>query len=116
MSCREQFVIDNAGGGIVLLGTSRAEIPIDYFKSPDFPIHLMCYWWLLWLAISCTDLNQFTTPSPATIAQYLLLIASFYIGHLLVKIYRPFKAMQSKHFSRPLHSDTVRVKGAIESR
>jgi oligosaccharide repeat unit polymerase len=85
----------------------------NYFKSPDFPIHLMCYWWLLWLAISCTDLNQFTAPSPATMAQFLLLIASFYIGHLLVKIYRPFKAMQSKRIYRPLQSNTARVKGAM---
>src|SRR5258708_38937190 len=103
MRCKEQHVIDNSGGGSPTFSVRRVRrSPFDYFKSPDFPIHLMCYWWLLWLAISYTDLNQFTTPSPATIAQYLLLIASFYIGHILVKIYRPFNAMQSKHFYRPL--------------
>jgi oligosaccharide repeat unit polymerase len=114
MPCKEQYVTSSSGGGKSTFSVRRVRrSPFDYFKSPDFPIHLMCYWWLLWLAISCTDLNQFTTPSPATMAQYLLLIASFYIGHLLVKIYRPFNAMQSKHFYRPLQSDSARVKGAI---
>jgi oligosaccharide repeat unit polymerase len=56
-----------------------------YFKSTDFAIHLMVYWWLFWLAISFTPLNEFQEPSLASLAQFLLLIASFLLGHIGVK-------------------------------
>lgn len=56
-----------------------------YFRSRNFPIHLLVAWWVFWLAASYTDLNEFMTPSLQTLAQYALLIGAFVAGHLAVR-------------------------------
>jgi oligosaccharide repeat unit polymerase len=67
-------------------GTGRLErVRGGYLKSADFPIHLMAYWWLFWLAASLTPINEFQQPSLASFVQFLLLIASFVLGHIGAK-------------------------------
>jgi hypothetical protein len=84
-----------------------------YLKSVDFPIHLMAYWWLLWIGISCTSLNQFLKPSSESLAQFLLLIGSFLLGHLVMKRLRPYKAQMSSSGSRGLRLGAPRVRLAL---
>jgi oligosaccharide repeat unit polymerase len=84
-----------------------------YLKSVDFPIHLMAYWWLLWIGISCTSLNLFQKPSSATLAQYLLLIGSFLMGHLCVKRLRPYKAQMNPMGTRGLRLAATRVRWVL---
>ncbi len=62
----------------------------NYFKSPDFPIHAMGFWWLMWMAISLSPLNELLKPSWATMGQCLLLVSSFFAGHAAMKWFRPF--------------------------
>lgn len=57
----------------------------SYIKSRDFPIHALVYWWVLWLSVSLSDLNEFLIPSYATVAQFAVLILSFLAGHFVVK-------------------------------
>lgn len=64
---------------------------VNYLKSLDFPIHLMASWWLFWLGISYTPVNEFLAPSSATLMQFLLLIASFLLGHIAIKSLRPYR-------------------------
>jgi oligosaccharide repeat unit polymerase len=84
-----------------------------YLKSVDFPIHLMAYWWLLWIGISCTSLNQFLQPSPAALAQYLLLVGSFLLGHLCMKRLRPYKVQTSSTGTRGLKLGATRVRWVL---
>ncbi|MBQ1784369.1 MAG: hypothetical protein II007_12025 [Gammaproteobacteria bacterium] len=63
---------------------------MNYFKSIDFPLHLMVYWWLFWIAISYTPFNEFVAPSLVTLIQFLLLLSSFVIGHAVIKKIRPY--------------------------
>lgn len=58
---------------------------LAYLKSRDFPIHLLCYWWIFWLSLSQSSLNVFQPPSLATMLQYALLVTSFLAGHLTIK-------------------------------
>jgi oligosaccharide repeat unit polymerase len=57
----------------------------SYFKSRDFPIHLMVFWWIFWLAAAHTQLNEFTPPSGATVSQFALLLLSFLAGFYVIK-------------------------------
>lgn len=50
-----------------------------------FPIHLLLLWWVTWLVIAQLDVNPFIAPRPATVAQFALLLLSFYLGHLAVR-------------------------------
>lgn len=84
-----------------------------YLKSVDFPIHLMAYWWLLWIGISCTSLSPFLKPSSESLAQYLLLIGSFLLGHLCMKRLRPYKAPRGPVGTRGLRLDTARVRWVL---
>jgi oligosaccharide repeat unit polymerase len=84
-----------------------------YVKSVDFPIHLMAYWWLLWIGISCTSLNQFVKPSSETLAQYLLLIGSFLLGHLCMKRVKPYKAQARSIGTRGLRLGAMRVRWVL---
>lgn len=56
-----------------------------YLRSRDFPIHLLLAWWIFWLCASYTDLSEFTPPSGATLAQFLLLVFAFVLGYQFVK-------------------------------
>lgn len=84
-----------------------------YLKSPDFPIHLMGYWWLLWLALSISPLNELMAPSWIAIAQYLLLLAAFFAGHATIKWFRPFDRMPRSASLRDLHPERKRVSFAL---
>ncbi len=84
-----------------------------YLKSVDFPIHLMAYWWLLWIGISYTSLNWFLKPSFETLAQFLLLIGSFLLGHLCMKRLRPYKAQMSSIGTRGLRLGATRVRWVL---
>jgi oligosaccharide repeat unit polymerase len=57
-----------------------------YVKSRDFPIHLMCYWWMFWILLSKTSLYDFVQPSAPVMGQLGLLIGAFLIGHLCIKL------------------------------
>jgi oligosaccharide repeat unit polymerase len=63
-------------------------IGFKYLKSRDFPIHLLAGWWVFWLAASYADLNEFIPPSGQTLAQYALLVVSFLVGYLTIKLLR----------------------------
>lgn len=84
-----------------------------YLKSVDFPIHLMAYWWLLWIGISCTSLSPFLKPSFATLAQLLLLIGSFLLGHLCMKRLRPYNSQMSSIGTRGLRLGATRVRWVL---
>jgi hypothetical protein len=84
-----------------------------YLKSVDFPIHLMAYWWLLWIGISYTSLNWFLKPSFEALAQFLLLIGSFLLGHLCMKRLRPYKAQVSSIGTRGLRVRATRVRWVL---
>lgn len=45
----------------------------------------MCYWWILWLSLAYTDLSEFLPPSLATMAQFVIFIVAFLVGHLAIK-------------------------------
>jgi hypothetical protein len=76
-----------------------------YFKSRDFPIHLMAAWWVFWLAVSYTDLNEYIPPSGQTLTQYTLFILSFLFGHYTIKHRQAFG----------LHVTTVRARATLAS-
>lgn len=83
---------------------------MEYLKSRDFPIHLLWYWWIFWLALSNTSVNEFLPPSTATTAQYVLLIISFIGGHLAIKyrnlqVFAPVRAK-----SMPIQFNAIRMR------
>ncbi|MBC5766917.1 hypothetical protein [Ramlibacter albus] len=80
-----------------------------YLKSLDFPIHLMGYWWLFWIAVSCS-FNAFKLPSAESLAHYLLLIAAFAAGHMTMKRLRPHDAGRAFAGVRGLRLAAVRVR------
>lgn len=86
---------------------------MNYLKSPDFPLHLMAYWWLVWIALSLSPLNEFLAPSWATIGQFLLLVGSFVAGHLAMKRWRPFDPGATPTPARGLQIRTARMRGLI---
>jgi len=84
-----------------------------YFKSLDFPIHLMVYWWLLWLGISYSPLNEFLAPSYASLGQFLLLIAGFLFGHMTMKRWRPYNPQTSDAAARGPKLKTRRIRWVL---
>ncbi len=84
-----------------------------YLKSVDFPIHLMGYWWLIWIGVSVSPLNDFLAPSFATVAQFLLLIVSFFAGHAFAKWFRPFDPTGPATPARGLRAGAPRVRWAL---
>lgn len=84
-----------------------------YFKSLDFPIHLMAYWWLLWLGISYSPLNEFLAPSYASLGQFLLLIVGFLFGHMTMKRWRPHNPQIAVAAARGLKLRTRRVRWVL---
>lgn len=84
-----------------------------YLKSLDFPIHLMTYWWLLWIVIAYTPINEFLTPSLASLGQFLILIASFVFGHLAIKRSQWHVVEASNVGVRGLRIGTIRVRWTL---
>jgi len=84
-----------------------------YLKSVDFPIHIMMYWWLLWIAIATSPLNDFIKPSMAVVVQFLLLITSFFAGHLSMKWLFPLKRYQFVPPFRGLRVGALRVRWVL---
>ncbi len=70
----------------------------------------MAYWWLFWIIISCTHFNEFKTPSYAALAQYLLLLLAFLLGHIVMKSLLPQDAPSTNVGMRGLRIQTVRVR------
>lgn len=58
---------------------------MNYLKSKDFKIHILCYWWIFWIAISFTSINQFRPMSGEVLIQYMLLLTAFAGGYLLLR-------------------------------
>jgi oligosaccharide repeat unit polymerase len=83
---------------------------LTYLKSRDFPIHLLCYWWAFWLLVSQSSLNVFRPPSPATMLQYALLIASFLAGHLTIRHLSKVMPMRQELIPPVFRGDTARMK------
>jgi oligosaccharide repeat unit polymerase len=73
----------------------------------------MGYWWLLWLALSISPLNELTAPSWIVIAQYLVLLVAFFAGHAAIKWFRPFDRMPRSDPLRDLHPERKRVSFAL---
>ena len=84
-----------------------------YLKSVDFPIHLMVLWWLVWIGVSLSPLNDFIAPSWASLAQFLLLVASFVAGHAAMKWFRPFDAAPPLAPTRGLRARALRMRWAL---
>ena len=55
-----------------------------YVKSRNFSIHLLGAWWIFWLVVSCTGLNEFIQPSSQALLQFVLLVGSFLLGFFLI--------------------------------
>jgi oligosaccharide repeat unit polymerase len=58
---------------------------MNYLKSKDFKIHILCYWWIFWISISFTSINQFKQMSGDVLIQYILLLTAFGGGYLLLR-------------------------------
>lgn len=86
---------------------------MGYLTSPDFPIHLMGYWWLIWIGLSLSPLNEFVTPTWATVAQFLLLIVAFFAGHTVMKRFRPFDPAPPPSTTRGLRLESARVRWTL---
>jgi oligosaccharide repeat unit polymerase len=93
--------------------SGAAPLHRSYLKSVDFPIHLMALWWLFWIGVSVSPLNDFLAPSWASVAQYVLLIVSFFAGHAAMKWFRPFDARPAATPMRGLRSGTSRMRCAL---
>lgn len=88
---------------------------LAYIKSRNFPIHLLAYWWILWLALSRTNLNEFIPPSGATLAQYGLLIASFLIGHWIVAVCKEPRLDGARKGVTPAHPHDAGMRGTLRA-
>ena len=84
-----------------------------YLKSPDFPIHFMGFWWLIWLGLSVSPFNQFKGPTGASVAQFLLLVASFFAGYAAMKWFRPFNCEIQPIPARGLHVEKPSLRRAL---
>lgn len=82
---------------------------MSYLKTLDFPIHFMAYWWVFWIVVSYTPFNEFTAPSYASLAQFLLLITAFVSGHIAIKRLRPYDTRPALVGVRGLRLRAVRV-------
>ncbi|MFH2023119.1 MAG: O-antigen polymerase [Candidatus Micrarchaeota archaeon] len=64
-----------------------------YIQSTDFCIHLLILWWVLWLTVSCSELNEYIRPSFCVRLQYIMFIFLFIVGYLTVRFsYRCFRS------------------------
>lgn len=117
-----QRAFDGRSSAVAAAGEQRRSRPtrkaaprtgFKYFKSRDFPIHLLAVWWVFWLAASYTDLNEFIPPSGATVAQYAVFILSFLFGHWLVKQANWFGLGTLSKCIRPFRSNTTGVRFAL---
>ena len=106
-------MLQSMAGGCMRWRRSDVGASVKYLKSPDFPIHMMAYWWLIWIGLSCSPLNEFIAPSAATVAQYLLLIVSFFSGHAAIKWIRPFNARTPIEPSQGLHVGSIRLQWTL---
>ena len=113
-----QPTFDGRSSAVTSTGEQRRSRPrakaaprtgFKYFKSRDFPIHLLAGWWIFWLVASCTDLNEFIPPSGETVAQYALLVVSFLVGHHTIRHLRVLGF-------RPRVSDALRVSAGDSTR
>ena len=86
-----------------------------YFKSRDFPIHLLAAWWVFWLVASYTDLNEFIPPSGQTLAQYALLVVSFLLGHLTIKNMRAIGLGARTTRTRAFQARSARMRLAMRA-
>lgn len=84
-----------------------------YLKSENFPIHLLVYWWILWLVLAYTDLNIFIPPSWQTLVQYVFLIFSFLLGHWVVRYRKELCFNAACCLAKPLHYDGLRIGAAL---
>ncbi len=88
---------------------------LAYLKSRDFPIHLLAYWWMLWLALSYTELNEFLSPSGETLAQYAVLIVSFMLGHALIKHQHGLRLRVARSRRTIFRADSLRMRLAMRA-
>ena len=86
-----------------------------YLKSRDFPIHLLVYWWILWLVLAYTDLNEFIPPSGQTLAQYMLLVGSFVVGHLTIKHLWARRFRPRASHAREIPAGSVRMRMTLRA-
>lgn len=84
-----------------------------YLKSQDAPIHLLLGWWLAWLGVSQSALNEFVAPSWVTMAQYALLMAAFVAGHLAIKHQGRLGLALVAPRTQPLQLGTWRMRTAL---
>jgi oligosaccharide repeat unit polymerase len=88
---------------------------LNYLKSRDFPIHLMVFWWIFWLAVAHTELNEYMPPSGATVLQYALLLLSFLAGSKVVKHRQALGFGSMSTQLRTLKSHSLRMRFALRS-
>ena len=73
----------------------------------------MAYWWLFWIVISYTHFNEFAAPSFASLAQYLLLLIAFLLGHIAMKNFLPKDVPSNNVGVRGLQIQSIRVRRVI---
>ena len=86
-----------------------------YFKSRDFPIHLLAAWWVLWLAASYSELSEFVPPSGPALAQFALLLAAFLAGHWTIKHLRTVVPLSVARRGPTFHANSTRVRWALRA-
>jgi len=86
----------------------------NYLKSRDFPIHALAAWWAMWLVVSHSGLNEFLTPSPAAVAQFIALVGAFLGGHWLVRHQSALGLRLAESQPRPFHFNTPRMRVALQ--
>ena len=89
-------------------------MPGSYLKSRDFPIHALAAWWLLWLLVSHSELNEFLAPSPWAVAQFMALVAAFLAGHALVRQQAALGLRLLQPRTRTLRFDSSRMRLALQ--
>lgn len=85
-----------------------------YFKSLDFPIHLLAAWWMFWLAASYTELSEFVPPSGATLAQFALLLVSFVCGHFTIKHLHSVRVQPAPPRAGAFQAGSTRMRLALQ--
>ena len=87
----------------------------SYFRSGDFPIHALVAWWVLWLALSYTDLNEFIPPSGQTLALYALLLGSFALGYATTKRMQNVSPRAKANGALAFRASSVRMRLTIRA-
>ena len=86
---------------------------LKYLKSRHFPVHLLVYWWVLWLVLAYTDLNEFIPPSGQTLAQYAVLVISFLAGHWMVRYRKELRFGSARRVNKTFTADSSRMSVAM---